>query len=150
MKMLHELMKMKEKKGKSSLSEPYKKAKMSALKDLESLASQMMAEPLKGAKKVEVAAPDNEGLKAGLEHAKEMLAKGGEVDPDSEESDGSAQEMADKALYDHKAGEEQKLDGEESEEDQHEDRLEDEGLSDDELEAKIQQLMKLKQMKMKK
>jgi len=54
-------------------------AKMNMLKDLRKMAGNMMGEDIKGKmdgmKKVTVAAPDEESLKAGLEKAKEVVEK---------------------------------------------------------------------------
>jgi hypothetical protein len=67
-----------------------KNAKMEVLKELRKMASDMMAEDLKGGmKKVTVAAKDEEGLKEGLEKAEDMLEERmGDFDmPDMEEED---------------------------------------------------------------
>ena len=81
MKMLEEMMKMGKKKG--SIPEGEKEAKMSVLKEIADMASQAMADDVKGLKQVTVAAPDKEGLEKGLEKAQEMVD--GESEGESEE-----------------------------------------------------------------
>jgi hypothetical protein len=62
------------KKKKSEDMDPmYKDAKMGILKEIRDLAAKDMGEDLKGLKKVTVAAPDQEGLKAGLNKAEELI-----------------------------------------------------------------------------
>jgi hypothetical protein len=51
------------------------KGKMSALKGLHKMASDMMADDMKGLKKVSVMAKDKKGLKKGLEKAEDMLGE---------------------------------------------------------------------------
>jgi hypothetical protein len=53
--------------------------KMSALKGLHKMASDMMGSDLKGIKKVSVIAKDKKGLKKGLEKAEDM------IDPEDDE-----------------------------------------------------------------
>lgn len=52
-----------------------KVGKMAALKGLHKMASDMMAEPMMGMKKVSVMSKDKKGLKAGLEKAEKMLGE---------------------------------------------------------------------------
>lgn len=64
---------MKKKKGKEKLDPNYKGAKMGVLKEIMDMASGEMKGDLSGAHKVTVAASDEEGLKEGLDRAKESL-----------------------------------------------------------------------------
>lgn len=70
--MMDKFDKMLEKKGKK-ISPVEQKAKRDVLSDLHGQASDMMGDKLAGLKKVSVAAPDKEGLAAGLEKAGELL-----------------------------------------------------------------------------
>lgn len=72
------------------------KAKMSILKEMRKMAMDDMGEGLKnGVKKVTVAAPDQEGLEAGLEKA-EDLVEGMPLDKDyDQESEQKLQELVD-------------------------------------------------------
>lgn len=109
MDMLKEMMK--KKKDGEKLDPQYKDAKMSVLQEIRDLASKHMGEDLKGAgHEVSVAAPDKEGLKAGLDVASHMLG--------SEDGSPSAEE-ADHMEDDGKEAEE----SEDSDEDHHEDKL---------------------------
>ncbi len=64
-----------------------KEAKLSVLKELRKMASDMMGDDVKGGmmKKVTVAAPSSEGLKEGLNKAEEMM--GAEEAPETEEAE---------------------------------------------------------------
>lgn len=132
--MLEKLMEMK--KGKKPLSENEKKAKMSAVKDLSSIAKEAMSDGMKGLKKVTVASNDEEGLKSGLEKAKELLGDKDEATEDAEEVvgadlDGDAEEGESEEHKEAVLGEEK----EPSE------------MSPEELDAKIKELMTIKKMK---
>ena len=70
--MMKEMMKKKKKEG--EMDPQYKSAKMGVLKDIRNMASDEMGEDVKGLKKVTVAAPDAEGLKAGLDKAEDMVS----------------------------------------------------------------------------
>lgn len=110
-KMKEKLMKHLAKKGKK-LEPLEKEAKMSVLSDLKNFAQEKMGEKLKdGIKKVTVASSDDEGLKEGLEKAKELLG--------SEEKE------------------------EDCEEEQEE--MEKEPQNEDEIDAKIKELLALKE-----
>lgn len=67
----------KKKKDGQEMDPLYKKSKMSVLESLRDQMSGMMKGDLEGAKlkKVEVAAPDSEGLAAGLDKAKDLVKK---------------------------------------------------------------------------
>jgi hypothetical protein len=82
----------KKKKDGQEMDPLYKKSKMSVLESLRDQMSEMIKGDLEGMKKVEVAAPDSEGLEAGLEKAKEIV----EEMPEDEEM--VAPEMDEKAL----------------------------------------------------
>ena len=86
------LMELLGKKGKS-LDEKSIKAKMEVLKDLKAQAMDAMGDKLNGAKKVEVSSNSEEGLKSGLEKAKELLeGKEDESDESEEELEESPAE----------------------------------------------------------
>lgn len=89
---MDKLMKMMtKKKDNKPMDENYKNAKMSMLHALRDEMSGMMKGDLDGAKlhKVEVAAPDKEGLSEGLEKAKDML---GNENGETEEMENSSEE----------------------------------------------------------
>lgn len=106
---------------KKGMSPIEKKAKMSVLKDLHGQASDLMKEGLKGVKKVSVMSDSKEGLKKGLEKAEDML---GEDQMEDEEQ--SEQEDLESEEY----------------EDQQDEAM---PMDEDELDAKIQELMKMKE-----
>lgn len=90
-KMLEELMKSKQK---SPMSGEYKEAKGSVLKELMKAMDGLMLDDVKGLKKVTVAAKDDEGLKAGLEKAEDMVEEslGESEDMESEDESESEEE----------------------------------------------------------
>jgi hypothetical protein len=73
---------MEKKKGKE-LDPAYKSAKMGVLDQIKGLAEDHMKGDIAGLKKVSVMAPDEEGLKEGLETAKEVVSEM----PEKEESE---------------------------------------------------------------
>jgi hypothetical protein len=75
------------KKSKGMLSDEESSAKMSVLKNLRGKSNESLAEKLKGAKKVSVMSDSEEGLKAGLDKAKEI------VESEPSELDSPDQEM---------------------------------------------------------
>lgn len=81
----------KEDEGKAGMQ---KEAKLSVLKHLRKMASDMMGEDVKGGmmKKVTVAAPDKESLKEGLEKAEEVV---GSMPNGEEETEEEYDEMTD-------------------------------------------------------
>lgn len=83
MEQFKELLKKKAKEGKF-LSEEDKAAKMEVLGSIKDIMGDAMAKDLKGLKKVTVASPTEEGLKAGLEVAQEKVS---DDEGESEESD---------------------------------------------------------------
>jgi hypothetical protein len=121
---MKKLMELLGKKGKS-LDENSIKAKMEVLKDLKSQAMDAMGSKLNGAKKVEVAADSTEGLKSGLDKAKELLGK--DLSPQDETE----------------LGEENEEDEDESPEEEASESDEVESLED--IEAKIHELLAKKQ-----
>jgi len=116
---------------KEKMSDMEKKSKLSVLKDLHKQASDAMKGDLQGMKKVTVAADSKSGLKEGLDKAEEMLGMEGE----DEES-----ELGEKRAYDE--ADESKEDQSEGFEDQQD---ESEPMDEEELDAKIQELLKLKE-----
>ena len=88
---LKELMK---KKGKEKLDPSYKDAKMGVLKEIMDMASGEMKGDLAGAQKVTVAADDKEGLKDGLEKAKDLVGKMPVDDKEHEDSESPEKEAA--------------------------------------------------------
>jgi hypothetical protein len=98
-----------------------KKAKLAALKDAHGLASEMMKDGLGGLKKVTVASDSKEGLKKGLDKAEDMLGE-----QESEDEEMGAKEA--------------------SESEEFEDAQdESEPMSEEEIDAKIEELLKLKE-----
>lgn len=96
MSMLDKLMEKKKKEAKP-LDPMYASSKMSMLQALKDEMSGMMKGDLehKGMKKVEVAAPDSEGLKEGLDKAKEVVGHEGEEEsPEHEASESTEEESA--------------------------------------------------------
>lgn len=85
------------KKEQGDLDPTYKDAKMSMLQALLHEMHGMMGQDLHGLKKVEVAAPDKQGLSAGLDKAKELVGHGAEdglgdasAGDESEDKDGDS------------------------------------------------------------
>lgn len=144
---IQKLLEKKKKDGKG-LSDHEKEAKLGVLKHLHDMAADAMGEGLKGLKKVTVASDSHEGLKEGLETAKEVVG-------DSEESplhEGAEEVEAEDAEHESPEGHhdlEMESDEEKSHPSLHED-VESE-LSEDELDAKLKELMAKKEaLKLKK
>lgn len=111
------------------LSDREKEAKMKVVEAMRDMATSEMSGKLKGLKKVTVASSDEKGLAAGLEKAKEMIArKGGEG---SEISDALAE------------GEEESLEASDEEEVAEESVID--SMSEQEVEEKLAELMALKE-----
>lgn len=106
---------------KKGMSDAEKKAKLSALKGAHSMASDMMKGGLGGLKKVTVAADSKEGLKKGLDTAEDILGE-----QDDEDSEKGLHEDAEAGEF-------------ESAQD------ESEPMDEDEIDAKIEELLKLKE-----
>lgn len=66
-----------------------KEAKLNAIKGMKKMAGDMVADEIKGMKKVTVAAPDSESLKAGLEKAEEVV----ESEEMTEESEDESEDV---------------------------------------------------------
>ena len=120
----------KKKKGEGEEMHPaMKKAKMGVLKHLSDMASEAMGGKLHGLKKVTVASDSEEGLKEGMDKAKEIVEKG--------KIPGDSHEIADMSdSEEHEASEspaEEELEQETGEED----------LSPEEIEKKIAELKAL-------
>ncbi len=64
-----------------------KEAKLAAVKGMRKMAGDMMADDMKSMKKVTVAAPDQEGLEAGLEKAKDVVEEMPEMEDESPEDE---------------------------------------------------------------
>ncbi len=108
------------------------KAKMSVLKDLNGQATDMMKDGLKGIKKVSVMSDSKKGLAAGLEKAEDMLGEESEEECPACEGEGCAMCGA---------GNKEKAQSEGYEDAQDES----EPMDEDELDAKIQELMAMKE-----
>jgi len=120
---------MAKKKGKE-MSDAEKKAKLGVLGHMKKMAEDAMTDNLHGMKKVSVASDSKEGLEEGLEKAKEIIS--------SKEQD----EMVEDAEDGNQVGDDLMAGGwdrEEAEEDS-----EDEEMSSEELERKLQKLMAMK------
>jgi hypothetical protein len=112
-------------------------AKKSVLQELRADMAEKMGSKLGGLKKVSVAAPDSEGLKKGLEKAEDLVeGMEGLQDQSEEYSDGAEEEMLEEA----EESDAMAMPEEMSEES---DRM-----SEDEIDAKIQELL-LKKQKLK-
>lgn len=116
---------------------PEKDAKMRAIHEMRKMASDEMAMPLKGLKKVTVASNDPQGLKSGLEKAKEMLSGGHGIEgsPEEEASESPKMEMEEDKHGDPDA--EMQDEGEVPDEQMAQD------MSPEELQMKIQELQKV-------
>ena len=103
------------------MSESEKKAKMTALKEAHGMASDMLKDNLKGLKKVTVASDSKEGLKKGLKKAEDILGE-------------------------HQSEDEELGEKDEAEASEYEDQQEEsEPMDEDEINAQIEHLMKLKE-----
>lgn len=123
-------------KKKDKMDPEYKDAKMSALHELQKAMSGMMGDDVKGLKKVTVASDSSEGLKHGLDKAKEALDGDDngphmKEDPKDLEADAFDHEDDTSALSEE--------DGESPEEEASE-----EHMSDEDLDSKIKELEALK------
>jgi len=120
---------------KKKISPIEQKAKMNVLEQLKKDMQDMMGDKVAGLKKVTVASPDKEGLELGLEKAKSFL---GEGEPESEESE------------EHELSESPEIESEE-----HQDHMklalgespqELSEESEEEIDSKIQELLKKKEL----
>lgn len=117
--------------GKKKMSPVEQEAKMSVVEEMGQMATDAMKDKLHGLKKVTVAAKDKAGLAKGLEKAEEI------VEGEDESPEGM---MAHEALEtpEEEMEEESALASEDEDE-----------MTEDEINAKIEELMKLKSKKMK-
>ncbi len=78
-------------------SDMKKDAKLSVLKELRKMASDMMGDDLKGGmmKKVTVASPTKEGLQHGLEKAEDMMDHNSDADMEEESEEGEPMDEED-------------------------------------------------------
>jgi hypothetical protein len=139
-------------KGGHDMSEDEKKAKMSVLQDLKSQAMEEMGHGLKGIGKVAVASDSPEGLKHGLEKAKDMVDMAdhehdndkdfGMMGLDSEKDENEPHEAGDAVEREADAHSEDADEDSEAVpgEEEHEAHM-----SHDEIDAEIERLKKLKQ-----
>lgn len=135
--------KMKDKK--SHLGENESKAKMSVLQDLKDSMADMMKDRLDGGlKKVTVASDSKEGIKKGLEKAKQLM--NGDMSPAAAEHAGKMEDEEEEGA-EHEASESEAE--ESAEHDEGMEPKEEEEMSEAELDAKIKKLMAMKE-KMKK
>lgn len=141
---------------KRSLSENEKKAKMDVMGELRDSAASAMSDKMDGLKKVSVMSDSKEGLKHGLDKAKSMFNKGGEVVSDMDEAVAEAENpyhdndmaKAEHAFPDHQdASEEEDPDQEGSESDEQElaDHPEGSHMSEEEIDSQLEHLTKLKE-----
>lgn len=142
----NQLMMKKKEEGKM-LSPVEKDAKMGVLKELHKMASDSMSDKIKGLKKVTVAAPDEKGLEAGLDKAKDLVSQEHGMVEDAEDGDNQPDDLF--AGGDTEEKEEMHHadlddDNEEGESPEHQDEVMGEHEpeeSDDELAAKIKELL---------
>lgn len=128
------------KQGESKMLSPIEKdAKMSVLQSLHKDMSDSMASKLGGLKKVTVAADSQGDLAHGLDKAKELLGKTPEHD-DSEMADDEDESQEDPAEEMHESPEEELAEEHDEDPMDHEDAH----MSEEELDAKLKQLMALK------
>lgn len=69
-----------------TMSDTEKQAKGSVLNEMKSMASDMIGDKIKGLKKVSVASNSEEGIKHGLDKARELIGGQDESDSEDEES----------------------------------------------------------------
>ena len=171
----NKLMEKKMKEGAHKQMSPVEKqAKMNAVKDMRKHVSDQMAEPLHSLKKVSVASDSPEGLQAGLEKAKQVVQQGPDMGDDGsqmladggfpnekfpKQDDGMAGSLHDDDLegLEEETGDDLEHDDERGEPvghvaqvmeghaEQHASDL-NEHSTPDEIEAKIQELTKMKQL----
>jgi len=147
--MMHKLAEMLKNKKIRPLDDEEKNAKLDVLSHLKSMAEGEMGHPLHNMKKVEVASDSEEGLKAGLDKARDMASHDEHPEAEMEDSPKHEEGVADEEEGEDPAEEAAETDQEEKAEDHvdsdHHDDIHD-GLDDHEIDAK---LMKLHAMKSK-
>lgn len=131
--MKNDLMKrMAMKKDKPKLNDVEKEAKLSVLNSLKSDMENMLGDNLKGIKKVTVASDSPQGLDMGLKKAQDLVHE----HSDDESSEDQAHEASESPEFEQ---------GEEEGEHEMEPSDEDDQMSEEELDSKLQKLMKLKE-----
>ncbi len=156
----NKLMQKKKMEGGKQMSPVEKQAKMNVVHEMRKMASDEMSAPLRGMKKVSVASNDPEGLKLGLDKAKQLvegkdgMAHGGMVEDHAPgmEEDASNPEGPDMEDLEEDFGADLDHDNEEGESLEHakavlggHDESGDSPMSSDEIDARIMELMKLKE-----
>ena len=129
-KLMEKLIAKKKASGKE-LSDNEKQAKSEVLKSLHGQASDILRVKLKGIKKVSVMSDSPEGLEKGLDKAKELLE--------------AAQGSNGDNILEHDSDEADEVEGEGAMEGDDSNGAEPEAESEDELDAKIQELLKKKE-----
>jgi len=140
------LKKLMKSKGEKKMHPVEKEAKMASLKELHSMAKNMLGDRLHGLKKVSVMADDKEGLEEGLSKAKSLLdgklEDGGVSDTSPEMADKLAKETLETPEEEaEESPEEQAMEAAEGTEMHHPDMEE---MDEDSIEQKIQHLMEMK------
>lgn len=134
--------KLKKKKGKE-MSSVEKDAKMSVVESLRDMAAKAMGDKLHGLKKVTVASDSKDGLEKGLEKAKDLLSNTPEADAMKEKGQKDPMSGLDEAEDPFSEAEESAE--HEASESSEEEASEHEELSEDELDAKIKELLAQKE-----
>lgn len=150
---------------KHGLSDTEKRAKMDVVKDLRSTAAEAMKDRIGGLKKVSVASDSEEGLKHGLDKAKEILGNPDQALADAESpAHDHETEMAEHStdeqpgmMYDggevagdddSAPGDEQEHQNEDDEDVDGDDHAEEDEMSPEEIDEQIKRLMLVKQKKL--
>ena len=142
------LARLKEKRGESKMSDGQKDAKRGLLQSLIGDMSGMMAGPMK---KVTVAADSKEGLKHGLDKAKEIVGKPMELMGGKEAKDMKEMPEGEDALpQDEKQGDEEMSESAAEESAEGSEGEHEEDMSPEELDAEIARLMEIKKAKLQK
>lgn len=122
-KMMEKMMK---KKGAKEMDPMEKEAKFSVVDAMKQMAEQAMGEKVKGLKKVTVSSPNESGLKKGLDEAEKLISANQDEPKESseeEESEESSEEEAGEEMHSSENLEE---------------------MSEEEINAKLEELMQLK------
>lgn len=152
MEKFRKLLEKKRQMGKS-LDGPERDAKLSAVQGMKDMANEAMKPGVHNLKKVTVASDSEEGVKAGLEKAHEMvgregLAQLGKMGEDEKDDMGMADE--DEGGYDEEFGASGEEDpAHESEESPEEEKSEDDEMSEEDLNKELERLMQLKKSRSK-
>lgn len=125
-------------KSQKPMSGPEMDAKKRAVHEMRKMASDEMATPLHNLKKVTVASNSPEGVKVGLDKAKEMLNSHEEGSPEEEASESPEMEKLEE-----ETGEDLDRDNEEGEDPEHVENVLDHDMSPQEIQEKIMELQKL-------